>query len=203
MGILFWMVVDPTTLPDTSGLPSERAQDLCVGDRRSWTSEQVVADYESVSSKAMASLGDLVGQAFEVPLGDLGTYPASVLPSAFSFDHFVHIRADLFSPRGPLTAEPPPSDTARLVPALDWIEAALPQQNSEKVGALDGVVEIELDGPGARSIRIGTGDVATSLRSDTSSFVRWISQRATWEDAGVEVSGDGHDLDIARTLRVF
>ena len=47
-------------------------------------------------------------------LGDFGSYPASLLPSAYSFDHYTHIRADLFAPRGPLPGPPPPSGAGLL-----------------------------------------------------------------------------------------
>ncbi len=50
MATLYWTVVDPTTLPDTTGLETERAQDRNVGSRRSWTADKVLADYESVSA---------------------------------------------------------------------------------------------------------------------------------------------------------
>jgi hypothetical protein len=39
--------------------------------------------------------------------------------------------------------------------------------------------------------------------SDTDSFVRWITQRTTWDTAGVACSGDEGDLAITRSLRVF
>jgi hypothetical protein len=135
--------------------------------------------------------------------GDLGTYRASVLPSAFAFDHFLHIRSDLFAPRGPLTGEAPPSDELHLGPALDWVEAALPQQNTEALAGLGAAVEIDLSGPGARRIRFGPGEPASRVRSETGSFVRWVTQRTTWEAAGVAFSGDEVDLTIARSLRVF
>jgi hypothetical protein len=163
----------------------------------------VVADYESVSTDALVRLAGLEGQDFELPLGDLGTYPASILPNAFSFDHYTHIRADLFSPRGPLTGKPPPSDELRLVPALDWIVAALPQQNSGPLASFTGAVEIVLSGPGARTIRLAAGGAVVQITSDAASFVRWITQRATWEELGVKAEGDGRDLAMARKLRVF
>src|ERR1035437_6111066 len=165
MGTLFWAVVDPAALPDTSGLATERAQDVCVEARRSWTAGDVLADYESVSTEALERLADLESQDFELALGDLGTYPASILPNAFSFDHYTHIRADLFSPRGPLTRQPPPSDELRLTPALDWIEAALPQQNAGLFGSLTGTIEIAVCGPGARTIRLGSGEPMAHISS--------------------------------------
>jgi hypothetical protein len=234
IGALYWAVVDPSSLPDAGDRLTEAAQEFYVESRRSWSAAEVLADYEAVSTKALEALRGLVELEMPVPLGDLGTYRASELPNAFAFDHFLHIRSDLFVPRGPLTGSPPPSDELHLAPALDWVEVALPQQNVDGLGALFGVVEIELTGPGARVIRLGPGvgagdpggsgrtggstsrvrsdsatsrvrsDSATSrVRSDSATFVRWITQRMTWEDAGVERSGSEADLAITRSLKVF
>ncbi len=203
MGALFWMVVDPSKLPDTTNLPTERAQDVYVEARRTWGADEVVADYERVSTQAIERLAGLEGQDFELPLGDLGTYPASVLPNAFSFDHYTHIRADLFSPRGPLTGKPPPADELRLGPAVDWIEVALPQQNAERLSALAGMVDVVLDGPGGGAIHLGNGALGAEIRSSTASFVLWITQRATWEDEDVEISGDNGMLDLVKEMKVF
>jgi len=202
-GALYWGVVDPSALPDVSDLPTERAQDAFVQHRRSWTPSQVLADYEAVSAQALTALEGLADQEFLVPLGDLGTYPASVLASAFAFDHFLHIRSDLFAPRGPLAGTPPPSDELHLGPVLDWVDAALPQQNAELLAGLHSAVEIDLHGPGARLLRLGPGEAATHVRSDTLSFVRWVTHRTTWDAAGVESSGNEGDLAITRALRVF
>jgi uncharacterized protein (TIGR03083 family) len=203
LGALFWLMVDPSALPDAAGVPTERAQDRYVEGRRSWTSAAVLADYESVSAKGLDQLASLAGQDFEMLLGDLGTYPASVLPSAYAFDHYTHIREDLHSPRGPLTRQPPPADELRLSPAVDWAQAALPQQNSAAIAGLTGAVDISLTGPGGRSIRLGAGAPASHLNSDTASFVRWITQRSTWEAEGVDASGGDRDLALLRTLKVF
>jgi hypothetical protein len=163
----------------------------------------VVEDYRSVSIKAIGQMAELSTQDFEVPLGDLGTYHVSLLPNAFSFDHFTHIRADLFSPRGPLTTEPPPADQLRLDPALDWIAAALPQQNSEVTEELGGAVDLVVEGPAARTISVGSGDTVAEVRSDGLAFVRWITQRGTWEDLGVKASGPEGLLTTARRFHVF
>jgi uncharacterized protein (TIGR03083 family) len=200
---LFWVVVDPSRLPDTTGLSTERAQEVYVEARRSWSADRVLSDYESVSDDAIGRLAGLEDQDFELPLGDLGTYPASMVPNAFSFDHYTHLRADLFSPRGPLTGEAPPSDELRLVPALDWIEAALPQQNPGALAALAGSLEVIVDGPGARTIRVGPGAAAAQIRCDSAAFVRFITQRATLEEAARDATGDAEHLAIARTLKVF
>jgi uncharacterized protein (TIGR03083 family) len=204
MACSFWLAVDPSQLADPGGLPAERAADLYVDARRSMTPKEVVADYESVSARGLELLALVEDQDVEIPIGDVGTYPASVVPTAFAFEAFIHLRYDLFPPDGPLTGEPPECDQLRLAPTLDWIEAALPQQNSHLLNGLQDGVEISLDGLCARTVRIG-GDPesAARIRSDSQAFVRWITQRGSWEDLGVQAQGDSAVLDIARQLRVF
>jgi hypothetical protein len=100
--------------------------------------------------------------------------------------------------------EPPPAGALTLEPALDWVEAALPQQNREVLAGLTGPVAVVISGPGARSIRLGPpGEPVASMGSGAASFLRWVTQRATLEEAGAEVSGDGRQLAVARKLRVF
>jgi uncharacterized protein (TIGR03083 family) len=203
MACSFWLAVDPSALPDPAGLPAERAADLYVESRRSMTPEELVADYESVSLKGLQVLAGLEGQDFEVPLGDVGTYPASAIPATFAFEEYIHIRFDLFAPDGPLQGDPPPSDAIRLAPTLDWIEISLPQQNSLLLDKLNSAVEIRLDGLCGRTLRVGTGDVTARITSDSQAFVRWATQRGTWDELGVHADGDASALEIVRQLRVF
>lgn len=203
MACSFWLAVDPSHLPDPAGLPAERAADLYVESRRNMTSGEIVDDYESVSLKGLELLAAAGSQDFEVPLGDVGTYPASAIPAAFAFEHYVHIRYDLMRPHGPLQATPPASDEMRLQPTVDWIEAALPQQNAGPLGRIDGAVEVRLNGPCTRTLRLGDGDVTAQIASDADAFVRWITQRGEWEALGVHAEGDRANLEIARQLRVF
>ena len=203
LGTLLRLVIDPASLPDATGLGTERAGDMYVESRRSWAPARVLADYEWVSLPAFQALESLAGLDLEVPLGDLGTYPAALIPAAYAFDHYTHIRADLFPPRGALAGPPPPSDELRLVPALDWIEAALPQQNAERIAALTGGVQISVTGPGARTLRLGPGDRVAEISSDAPAFVRWVTQRGSWAELGVRADGDERQLRVASGLKVF
>jgi uncharacterized protein (TIGR03083 family) len=204
MGAGFQAVVDPTALPDTQGLPFERAQDAIVEARRGLTPGEVVTHYTQVSEKALGVLRDLAAADFEVPLGDAGTYPASLLPAAFCFDHYTHIRADLFAPRGPLAGPVPPADQPRVGHAIDWVEAAIGQQNQPLLTGLREPAEIVLSGADSRTIRVGPhGPPAASVRSDADAFLRWITQRATWDQACVEATGDENVLAAMRQIRVF
>jgi uncharacterized protein (TIGR03083 family) len=202
LGNLFWAVVDAGQLPDTAGQPMERAMDAGVAARRGLPAADVLADYEKVSEVGMAKLAELAALDVEVPLGDdFGAYSTRVVPCAYVFDHYIHIRADLFAPRGPLAGEPPPSDELRVVPTLDWIEAALPQQNRFAAGQC--VLEIQVTGTGARLIKFGSGLPMATMSCDTAALVRWITRRGDWADLGVQVAGDEQALAVARTLKVF
>jgi uncharacterized protein (TIGR03083 family) len=203
MACSFWLAVDMSKLPDSAGLPAERAADLYVESRRSMTPAEILADYESASARGLELLALVQSQDVEVPLGDVGTYPASVVPTAYAFEHYVHIRYDLFAPAGPLTGEPPASDELRLGPTLDWIEAALPQQNSELLGGMDEAVEIRITGVSGRTLRTGDATVAAHITCDSKAFVRWVTQRGSWESLGVDGKGDPSALEVARRLHVF
>jgi uncharacterized protein (TIGR03083 family) len=205
MATLFWAVVDPSALPEATGLPTEEAAEVFVQSRRPLSAAQVLDDYTAVSEKALAALAGFIGVDLEMPLGDLGTYPARILPAAYCFDHYTHIRADLFAPRGPLPGPLPPSDELRLLPSMDWIEAALPQQNAPLVDSLTAAVEIVIAGTAGRTIRLGSpdGPVSARVRSDADACLRWTTQRATWEQVGAEAEGDGDDLADIRGLKVF
>jgi uncharacterized protein (TIGR03083 family) len=203
LGALFWAVVDPTQLPDTAGLPTEQANDSSVESRRGLSPAQVLADYASVSARALEVLTTFAGQDAEIPLGDLGTYPLSALPTAYNFDHYVHLRADLFAPRGPLAGPPPPADELRLAPALDWVQSALPQQNADVLTALGGTIEFVIQGPAARTITAGTGEARALVSCGAPEFLRAITQRASWQEPGITFTGDAASLAAAAQLKVF
>jgi len=197
----FWAMVDLSQLPDITGQPFEQGQEVWVQSMRDLSPKAVLDDYEQVSSTGLDRLAGLAGLDLQVPLGDAGTYPAALFPAAYSFDHYTHIRADLFGPRGPLAGEPPPSDELRMGAALDWIEAALPQQNT--AAEPQATLEIEVTGPGGRVIAFGSGPAKATVTSDGPAFVRWVTQRASWPDVGVEAAGDEAALAVARRLRVY
>jgi uncharacterized protein (TIGR03083 family) len=203
MACSFWLAVDMSKLPDSAGLPAERAADLYVESRRSMTSAEILADYESASARGLELLAAVQDQDVDVPLGDVGTYPASLLPAAYAFEHYVHIRYDMFAPDGPFDTEPPASDELRLAPTLDWIEAALPQQNSGLLSGMDKAVAVRLSGVDGRTVQIGDGEVAGQIDCDAAVFVRWVTQRGSWESLGVDAQGDPATLDVIRKLNVF
>jgi uncharacterized protein (TIGR03083 family) len=203
LGALYWAVVDPTQLPDATGLTTEQSNDVWVESRRGLSPAQVLADYAEVSSKALDVLASFDGLPDEIPLGDLGTYPLALLPAAYSFDHYLHIRDDLFAPRGPLAGPPPAAGELRLASVLDWVQAALPQQNAAVLSAFDGAIEFLIAGPAPRTITAGTGAVRARVTCGAPEFLRSITQRATWHEPGVTCTGDAASLAAAQQLKVF
>lgn len=195
----FWAVVDPSRLPDTSGQSLEQGAETWLESRRGPSPEATLDDYEQVSSIGLQALTGIATLDMPVPLADAGTYPAAVLPAAYAFDHYTHIRADLFAPRGPLNGEPP-SDELRAGSALDWIEAALQQQNDQ--AAAQATLAIQVTGAGGRPITFGSGPLKASVSSDAPAFVRWVTQRGSWADLGVRAHGDQEALAVARALKV-
>jgi uncharacterized protein (TIGR03083 family) len=198
---LFWLLVDPTKLPPFEGVPTEQAQEAAVQARRDFSGAAALADYDEAAGPALEQLAQIETVDMLMPLGDLGTYPAALASVAYSFDHYTHIRADLFEPRGSLRGTPPPSDALRLAPVLDWIEAALPQQNPAAAAAC--TLELEVTGAGARSISFGSGRPTATIRSDGPSLIRWATQRGSWAELGVTAVGDDEALAAARTIKVF
>jgi MDMPI C-terminal domain len=193
-------------LPDASGLGTEEIAEVWVTSRRGMSGPQVLDDYAAVSEQALAVLEVMAGVDDEMDLGDLGTYPVRVLPTAFCFDHYTHIRADLFAPRGTLRGPVPPSDELRLAPTLEWIEAAVPQQNRAVLESDEfKTADIVLSGIASRTIRIGhpTGPASATVRSDADALVRWITQRGDWQSLGVEAEGDPATLAVLRRIKVF
>jgi hypothetical protein len=48
----------------------------------------------------------------------------------------------------------------------------------------------------------GDGQAMATISSDAGSFVRWVTQRGSWEDLGVLATGDEPALSAARKLKV-
>ncbi|HEY6426396.1 MAG TPA: hypothetical protein VIX84_04110, partial [Acidimicrobiales bacterium] len=199
-------VVDGSVGPDTSGLDVEAAAARTVESRRAMAPAEVLADYEAVSLQALEALAVVATLDMDIPFSDFESYPASLVPLAFCFDHYTHIRFDLVTPRGSVDAPAPPSDALRLAPTLEWIDAALPTQNPAALAALaalPGRLDLVVNGPGGRTLAFGAGDLVATVESDGPGFVRWVTQRGEWEDLGVKADGSPAALELARSLKVY
>jgi uncharacterized protein (TIGR03083 family) len=215
LGTMFWRTADPSRITDTRGLPTEVGVERDVATRASWKPARVLDDYVAAADRALPVLEQLRNVDKPVPLGELGTYPASMLACGYAFDLYTHLRADLLAPRGPLDVTPPPSDELRMGPTVAWILAALPQQCAATVAALPGAVEFVLTGPAGGHFVLQPGggfvtghdartDTVASVRCFTSALVWWSTGRASWSDVGVQAAGDEQALELLRTsVHVF
>jgi hypothetical protein len=58
-------------------------------------------------------------------------------------------------------------------------------------------------GTGGRTIWSGSGPALATISSDAPAFVRWVTQRGSWAELGVQASGDEAALAAFRGLKVF
>lgn len=216
LGLTLAQFADRRSLPPVDdGLGLERANDVLVEHRRSWPPERVVDDYTANGRATLDRMRAIGGDThLAVSLGDAGTYPFADLLKAYVWDHFTHIAADVVAPDGPLAQLGPPPTQQLMEPVVDWIFTALPQQ-VRSVPALTGALELELEGPGGRRVRLGVRDgrfevpatddrVVAVATSSTADLLRWATQRRSWRDLAVTVTGDcdaaARVLDV---IRVF
>jgi uncharacterized protein (TIGR03083 family) len=189
-------VVDPASVPsgdDTSGV--EQDMELGVSARKDWSTADVLADYEMISAQAIEAFAGLQEEPIAstpIPMKNLGTHPLHLVPNAFAFDHYCHLRVDILKPTGPIDRPAPPSDELRLAPTIEWMLAGLPQMCEEALAkVVTAPVQLDITGPGGRSITLGgDGNVAATIRSSAQDFVIWGTQRRPWRDFEVTIAGD-------------
>ena len=205
MGSVLHGVADPSVMPDMSG-GTEGAMEIPVAERRSWTIEDVVAEYETYSGQ----IADLAAGLQEppmsetlIPMGDLGTHPMAIMPCTFLFDNYCHLRNDILKPNGPIDRPEPPRDDMRVAPTIEWMLAGLPWMCESQLTFVDRPVTLELTGVGGGTWSIGPGgadgrllvsvgvvpgSVAT-ITSEAHDFVVWGTQRRPWKGM-TKVTGD-------------
>jgi uncharacterized protein (TIGR03083 family) len=213
-------VVDPAFLPKMNDDGTENAMEAPVAERRSWSIEQVVDEYETYSGQAadvFASLQQPPAADTMLPMADLGTHPMSILPSTFLFDAYCHLRHDLLAPTGPIARPQPPRDEQRLGPTIEWMLAGIPWMCPDIAAVIDRPLVLVLDGPGGGAWTFGaastegrititpgeTADAAATVRSRTHEFVVWGTRRRPFADA-VVIDGDAPYADaVLRTIKVI
>ena len=172
----------------------EAAQEIGVSERRSQPVADILAEYEEFSAKAFENFAGMQGNdvgAMEIPMGNLGTHPLHILANAFVFDSYCHLRNDLIAPFGPLDRASPAATAEILGPIVEWMMAGLPQMCNDALAFMDRPVQLVLDGPGGGVFCIGPeGEPTATITSTPDAFVRWGTQRRTWRDESVTISGD-------------
>jgi len=201
-------VVDPSAL--APGVPGdlEATQAAQAEAHRSWTADEVLADYEEVSAKALESVVGLQAPGMAetvIPIENAGHYPLHMVVNAFAFDHYCHLRFDVLRPNGPIDRPAPPSDDTRLGATLEWLLAGLPQMAANAMReTVTKPVALELTGPGGGTWTVNPaagdglvevvdgidGEVAATITSTTDDFIVWATHRRSWTEQSVELRGD-------------
>jgi len=215
-------VVDPGSLPP--GVPGdlEATQAAQAEAHRAWTVEEVLADYEDVSAKALESVVGLQAPGMAetvIPIENAGHYPLHMVVNAFAFDHYCHLRFDMLRPNGPIDRAVPLSDDVRLGATMEWLLAGLPQMASDAMRkTVTRPVALALTGPGGGTwtvrpavddgpVEVVDGlddDVAAKITSSTDEFILWATHRRPWEDRSVTLTGDeAYAADVAEAIHVF
>ncbi|MFE7934644.1 maleylpyruvate isomerase N-terminal domain-containing protein [Streptomyces sp. NPDC057456] len=168
--------------------------------RRSWSRAQVMAEYTRATRRATTLL-DLIRRTpatrLRIPLVELGRYPLGLLiGGALVFDHYTHLRHDM----APALGRPAPStDADRMRAALTWMIAVLSNQVAQgPVAGLDARVALTLTGPGggtwwfdeAGGLAPSDGAVAAHVTAPALAFPDWGTQRSSWRDSDVTLTGD-------------
>ena len=203
LGALYWLATDPAVLPDAAGMPTEQAQDALVAARRPMSAAEVLADYESVSSRGVDVLASLVGQQARAGPGRLRQL------SGWPAGQCVLVRPLHAHPGRPVRPAWPAARptaavgrrAARSGAGLDRGGPAAAECQPPRRAARH--ADDHRDRRGGRIIRLGQGEPVARISSDAAAFVRWVTQRGSWAELGVQASGDEAQLAIARALHVF
>ena len=206
------LMVDPdppadadTDAPEPTG--AEDMAEMFVAPRRTWSSTEVLAEFEQYRDPfiaAQTALQDEPLASTETSLGELGTHPLRILAGTFSFDAYCHLRHDMVAPGGPLERELPPPDDMRLLAPIEWMMFGLPQMCEAAVNTtLTAPLAFVFTGPGASMYLLSpspegpatvtevsdTGDAAAIVTSSAHDFVSWGTQRSSWRDSST-IDGD-------------
>jgi uncharacterized protein (TIGR03083 family) len=168
--------------------------------RRSWTRERVMTEYEKSSRRAISLVNAIrrsPAARLRFSLAELGRYPIGLMISgALVFDHHTHLRHDM----APALGRPvPATDADRMRAVLTWMTAVLSNQIAHApVDGLDARIALTLTGPGggtwwideAGVLTPSDGKVAAHITAPALTFPDWGTQRSSWRESDVTVTGD-------------
>lgn len=171
--------------------------------RRGWSPERVLREYERWSKRFLAIGGLLQAPpmaSIPIRLAEVGTYPARMLASALTFDHYLHLRYDL---AGALARPVPPAGSGVLPVVLEWMWAGLPTMSGPALSWLSRSVTITLQGPeggtwsvvptggsGVKVVDCSVDDAAARITGDSETFPVWGTNREPWREAALKIEGD-------------
>ena len=190
----------PAAVKLMRGNDIERLNDEMVDTRRSWSPEQVLAEYRrwtGIFANLMGPAAATPMGGLRLPLAELGRFPLRLFPSALVFDNHTHLHHDMAPALGRTLPEP---DANRMAVTLEWMMAVLSNQvRRGRPAWLDRPVLITLTGPGGGRWLVGTGGSilpatvesgAARIRGIAVEFPQWGTARAGWRDRDISIDGD-------------
>ncbi|MFE7420002.1 maleylpyruvate isomerase N-terminal domain-containing protein [Rhodococcus sp. NPDC057529] len=200
-------VVEPDSLPEPVPGSIERTNDVAVAQFRGESISQTLDTYQRLIGPALEALTALQNEpdgSEVVDFDDAGSYPAHLIVDSLVFDHYCHLRHDLASPRGRLTALDIEVTDLVMRSSLTWLIAGLPQMSPRRLSAtLTAPVALKLTGPGGGiwtlasgrdaggvTIAEGSVDPAATITSTADSFHLWGTHRGSRHDLDVSLGGN-------------
>ncbi len=201
MASVFHSIADPTTIEGGSSPDVEQNAEVPVQARRTWTTQQVVDEYDEWADKGLAALSALQSPPMAdavIPLANLGSHPMHLLGNAIVFDHYCHLRHDIG--HAITRAAELPHDHDALTATLEWMLAGLPQMCQSALSTCDQGVNLKFEGPAAGEYTLTPGtplwtvtpgrDAASpTVTTSAHSFVSWGTKRADWRTSA-SIEGD-------------
>ena len=143
------LFVDPDPMPEpepgADPLGAEEIAEMLLVQRRNWSHEQILAEYDAVLDGFLAALGTFQDEPMAstvTDLGELGEHPMHIFSNMFAFDHYCHLRIDMLAPGGALERDVAPADDLRVLPGIEWMFAGLPAMCRETMGVVDKPLQI-------------------------------------------------------------
>ncbi|QLY28189.1 maleylpyruvate isomerase family mycothiol-dependent enzyme [Nocardia huaxiensis] len=196
-------LVTPAALRFMTTGDVEQLNERSVAAARSHSPQRVLSGFSRWTRVGTAAMSVTSAPALNhIPLriGELGTYPARILPALFTFDLHTHLRHDI----APALGRPAPAtDETRMAAILGWLMALLEQSQARTLAWLDTPVALTLIGPGGGtwriqpagqgrlSVRHGDAEGASArITGSAIDFPSWATTRSPWRDHNLELTGD-------------
>lgn len=202
MASVFHSIADPASIEAGTSADVEKNAEVPVQARKSWTSAQVMAEYEEWSAKGIGALGMMQEPGLSemvIPLANLGSHPMHILANAIVFDHYCHLRHDIGA--SVRRAADLPRDAAPLAATLEWMLAGIPQMCAEALVGCSQAINLHFDGPGGGRfvlapddgvwcISEGADGALPTASGSVHDFISWGTKRADWRDLVVLSDGN-------------
>ena len=190
MGSACHTTFTPEALKIMRGDDIERTNNELVAAGRDRPPAEVLAEYRRwsrVFGAVVPTVGATPLGRFEMPLAELGRFPARLLTSALVFDHHTHLRHDM----APALGRPAPeTDANRMAVVLEWMTAVLANElTADTPHWLDRPLALTLTGPGGGTWGVETSGAVTPGRTQPAAahitaaaveFPEWGTTRANW-----------------------